>query len=93
MPGLIPQDPDNVETPRQQEAWEALRRFEAPFLCAFADSDPITKGSDAVLLKNIPGTQGLSHPTIEGAAHFLQEDAGPRLAEVIAEFARGGFRS
>ena len=92
MPGLIPQTPDDVETPKQQEAWEVMRRFDKPFLCAFADSDPITKGSDAVLLKNIPGTRGLAHPTIENAAHFLQEDAGPRLAEVVAELANGGFR-
>ncbi|MGH3743748.1 MAG: haloalkane dehalogenase [Mycobacteriales bacterium] len=92
LPGLIPQDHDNVETPRQQEAWEVLRRFDRPFLCAFADGDPITRGSDAVLLKNIPGTQGLSHPTITDASHFLQEDASARLVEVITEFAGGGFR-
>jgi len=92
MPGLIPQTPDDIETPRQQEAWAVMREFDKPFLCAFADGDPITKGGDAVLLKNIPGTQGLSHPTIEGASHFLQEDAPAQLVEVITTFAHGGFR-
>ena len=70
----------------------SLRRFDRPFLCAFADGDPITAGSDAVLLKNIPGTRGLRHPTIEGASHFLQEDAPAQLAEIVHEFAEGGFR-
>ncbi|HEX7354911.1 MAG TPA: haloalkane dehalogenase [Mycobacteriales bacterium] len=92
LPGLIPQSPDNVETPRQQEAWEVMRRFDRPFLCAFSDSDPITKGGDAPLLKNIPGTQGLRHQTVTGAAHFLQEDAPDQLVPVITEFAGGGFR-
>jgi haloalkane dehalogenase len=92
MPGLIPQSPDDVETPKQQEAWEVLRRFDKPFLCAFSDSDPITKGGDGPLLKNIPGTNGLQHQTIKGAAHFLQEDASDQLVRVITEFAGGGFR-
>jgi haloalkane dehalogenase len=34
----------------------------------------------------VPGAQGRSHTTIEGAGHFLQEDAGEELAGVVAEF-------
>jgi haloalkane dehalogenase len=40
-----------------------------------------------VLKRTIPGTAGLQHPVIEGAGHFLQEDAGERLGEVVAAFA------
>jgi haloalkane dehalogenase len=36
----------------------------------------------------IPGCAGQPHTTIEGAGHFLQEDAGPQLAGVVAEFVR-----
>ena len=33
-----------------------------------------------------PGTAGQPHTTIEGAWHFLQEDKGELLAQVIADF-------
>jgi len=36
----------------------------------------------------MPGAAGREHPTITGAGHFLQEDAGPELARVIADFVR-----
>lgn len=42
----------------------------------------------AVLKREIPGAAGREHPVIEGAGHFLQEDAGDRLGEVIAGFVR-----
>jgi haloalkane dehalogenase len=34
----------------------------------------------------VPGARGRQHPTIVGAGHFLQEDAGPELAAVIRDF-------
>ena len=42
----------------------------------------------SVLKKTVPGAAGLEHPVIEGAGHFLQEDAGDRLGAVIADFVR-----
>jgi haloalkane dehalogenase len=41
-----------------------------------------------VLKSAIPGAAGLDHPVITGAGHFLQEDEGERLGEVIAGFLR-----
>ena len=67
-------------------AWAALRSFERPFLCAFSDSDPITKGGERQFIGHVPGTAGQPHTTIEGAGHFLQEDKGEVLAGVIADF-------
>jgi haloalkane dehalogenase len=92
MPGLIPQSPDDVATPDQQRAWAVLRTFDRPFLCAFSDSDPITRGSDGPLRANIPGTRGLAHPTVAGAAHFLQEDAPAELAGIVTRFTAGDYR-
>jgi haloalkane dehalogenase len=63
-----------------------LRTFTKPFLTAFSDSDPITKGGDGIFLREVPGTEGQPHATIEGGGHFLQEDRGPELAAVIARF-------
>jgi haloalkane dehalogenase len=32
------------------------------------------------------GASGLEHPTVHGAGHFLQEDAGVQLGEIVAGF-------
>ena len=86
FPSLIPTSPDNVAAPAQKAAWEVLRTFDRPFLCTFSDSDPLTKGADRAFLEEVPGAAGQPHTTIEGAAHFLQEDQGPALAQVINRF-------
>ena len=66
----------------------ALMQFKKPFLTAFSDKDPITAGGSAVLQKLIPGCAGQAHTTIENGGHFLQEDKGQKLAEVVVEFMR-----
>jgi haloalkane dehalogenase len=67
----------------------ALARFDGPFLTAFSDGDPGTRGWAEVLQAHVPGASGRAHVTIEGAGHFLQEDRGSRLADVVAQFVRG----
>ena len=86
FPSLVPTSPDDPAHDANVKAWETLRAFDKPFLCAFSDSDPITKGAERQFLGVVPGTNGQPHTTIEGAGHFLQEDKGPELAKVIAEF-------
>ena len=66
----------------------ACGRSTRPFLCAFSDADPITKGADAQFLAEVPGTRNQEHPTISGAGHFLQEDNGPALAAAVIDFVR-----
>jgi haloalkane dehalogenase len=63
-----------------------LAKWQKPFLTAFSDSDPITKGGDKIMQKLIPGTKGQAHITIEAAGHFLQEDQPEQLAQVIQAF-------
>ena len=67
-----------------------LSTLETPFLCAFSDGDPITGPMAGILPTLIPGAAGREHPTIRGAGHFLQEDAGEELGRVVAEFVLGG---
>jgi len=86
MPSLVPTSADDPAHDANTKAWEVLRTFDRPFLCAFSDGDPITKGADRTLLERIPGTSGQAHTTIEGGGHFLQEDKGPELARVITDF-------
>jgi haloalkane dehalogenase len=85
----VPSSPDDPAAPANRRAWEVLKRWQKPFLTAFSDKDPITRGADLILQKLIPGTQGQPHTTIRGAGHFLQEDRGEELAEVVAHFVAG----
>ncbi len=64
----------------------ALHQWDKPFLTAYSDSDPATAGWDAVFQDRIPGARGQHHSTIAGAGHFVPEQQGRRLAEIIAEF-------
>jgi haloalkane dehalogenase len=85
FPTLVPTTPDDPASVANRAAWEVLARFDRPFLTAFGDSDPITRGADSVLQKLIPGAQGLPHTTLERAGHFLQEDRGEELARVVLD--------
>lgn len=86
MPSLVPTRPDDPAAADNQAAWGVLDTFEKPFLCAFSDGDPITKGGDSVFLRRVPGTTGQAHTTVLGGGHFLQEDCGPELASIINTF-------
>jgi haloalkane dehalogenase len=89
MPSLVPTRPDDPASEANRAAWTTLTGLDMPFLCAFSDSDPITGPMGPILQRSMRGAAGLEHPTIPGAGHFLQEDAGERLAEVVARFVRG----
>jgi haloalkane dehalogenase len=88
FPILVPSRPDDPAAEPNRRAWQALRQWQKPFLTAFSDSDPITAGADRVLQSDIPGAAGQPHTTIVGGGHFLQEDRGVELAQVIVEFVK-----
>ena len=88
MPSLVPTSPDDPASAANRAAWDRLRGWDKPFLVAFSDRDPITGAMAPILKAAVPGAAGLDHPVIEGAGHFLQEDAGERLGTVIADFIR-----
>jgi haloalkane dehalogenase len=88
MPNLVPTSPDDPATEANRAAWQRLTEWRKPFLVAFSDSDPITGAMAPILKQVIPGAAGIDHPTIRGAGHFLQEDAGDQLAEAIVDFVR-----
>jgi len=87
FPRLVPTSPNNPASEANRAAWKSLERFEKPFLTAFGSRDPIFRGADKVLQKKIPGAAGQPHTTLRGAGHFIQEDKGPELAKIVAEFA------
>jgi haloalkane dehalogenase len=87
MPDLVPATPDNPASEANRAAWQRLAAWDKPFLVAFSDRDPITGPMAPTLKHAVPGAAGRQHPVLEGAGHFLQEDAGEQLAEIIAAFA------
>jgi haloalkane dehalogenase len=89
FPMLVPTSPDDPASTANRAAWDVLRAFDRPFLTAFSDQDPITRGGDAVFKREVPGCAGQPHTTIVGGGHFLQEDRGEALAQVVAEFVKG----
>jgi haloalkane dehalogenase len=88
MPGLVPITPDDPATEANRAAWAVLAGWDVPVLVAFSDGDPITGAMGPILQRTLPGAQGRTHPTIENAGHFLQEDAGPDLADAVLAFVR-----
>jgi len=86
MPSLVPTTKEDPEHEANKKAWEQFFQWKKPFLTAFSDSDPITRGGDIYWQNNVPGAQGQNHITIKDAGHFVQEDKGPELANLIVEF-------
>ena len=86
FPSLVPTQPDDPAAEPNRRAWEVLQKWEKPFLTAFSDADPVTKGGERVMQSRIPGAQGQPHTTIVGAGHFLQEDKGEELARIVVDF-------
>ncbi|RME48449.1 MAG: alpha/beta fold hydrolase [Caldilineae bacterium] len=86
FPALVPTSPDDPAAPANRAAWKRLMRWEKPFLTVFSDSDPITGGGDRIFQKRVPGAKGQPHTTIKGAGHFLQEDKGEEVAQVVVNW-------
>jgi haloalkane dehalogenase len=85
FPALVPVTPDDPASEGNRDAWKKLMQWDKPFLTAFSDKDPIMSGLEKFFM-SIPGAKDQNHVTIRDAGHFLQEDKGEELAEVVVEF-------
>ena len=86
FPSLVPIIPDNPAIPANRAAWAFFAGFDKPFLTAFSDSDPVTRGGEKRFIETVPGARGQKHTIIKGGGHFLQDDVGEELAAVVIEF-------
>jgi haloalkane dehalogenase len=86
FPSFVPLGP-NIALPDQLKAWKVLESWHKPFLCCFSDSDPITRGGEALFVGRVPGTAGQPHRTLKGG-HFIQEDDPAGFADCILKVAK-----
>jgi len=94
FPLLIPLQPDNPGVPICQATWAFLETWTKPFLTVFGADDAIAykPGAHLKFQKLVPGAAGQPHEVIEGANHFIQEDAPERLVQIIHEFTEAAPR-
>ena len=92
FPFLIPVTPDNPGVPMCIDTWAYLETWTKPFLTVFGSEDRISyrAGAHVRMQRSIPGAADQDHIVIDGANHFIQEDASDRLVEIIDDFTHHG---
>ena len=88
FPTLVPVTPDNAASDANRAAWRVFANWQKPFLTTFSNRDPITRGLETPWQETVPGARNREHVKIRNAGHFLQEDKGPELADVLTKFIR-----
>ncbi len=86
FPALVPTTPNDPATKANRAAWSVFEGWQKPFLTTFSNRDPITRGGEKVWQETVPGAQNQDHVRIRNAGHFLQEDKGAELAEILIQF-------
>jgi haloalkane dehalogenase len=66
----------------------ALKNYNKPFLLVFGRNDPGLSGDDTQewVTNNIPGAKNQNHVVFNDASHYLQDDKGKEIAEIIIKF-------
>ena len=85
FPALVPTKESDPAVPANRKAWDALGKWEKPFLTLFGKNDPILGRADAPLQRHVPGAKEQPHERFWGR-HFVQEDRGDYLAEQIVKW-------
>jgi haloalkane dehalogenase len=88
FPLLIPQAPDAPGAAAGQRVHEALKADRRETLMLWADSDPVLPLSTGERFASSIGRQ--KPRTIPDASHFLQEDQGPLIGSLIADWLTAG---
>lgn len=89
LPGIIPISEDMPGSRENQQVWERiLGSWHKPFVTAFSDGDPSTKAWENLFQERIPGADNPFNTEIKGAGHFVQEDQGEQLAELVLKLQR-----
>jgi haloalkane dehalogenase len=89
FPLLVPTADEQPGAAEMRAVAHELSRWDKPALVAFSDEDPVFPYPRAGERFTTLIPTAAEQVRIEGAAHFLQEDSGERIAELVAEFVRG----
>lgn len=89
FPMLVPTTPNDPASEANRAAWDVFRKWRKPFLTTFSNRDPITRGGEIPWQQTVPGASDREHVTIRNAGHFLQEDRGVELAEILIQYVAG----
>lgn len=84
FPLMLPQSPEAPGAAEGQRVLESLRSDERPKLVLWADSDPILDLDTGNRFAAALNTE--VHHVIPEASHFLQEDQGPLIGRLIADW-------
>ena len=88
FPLILPTTPEAPGAAAGQRVLEGLRDDARPKLILWADSDPVLPLETGQRFAAALGTE-VAH-VITNASHFLQEDAGPQIGALIADWLRTG---
>ena len=88
FPLILPTQPDAPGAQAGERVLTALRDDPRPKLVMWADSDPVLPIETGHRFAAALGTE-IAHVIAE-ASHFLQEDAGPQIGELIADWLVAG---
>ena len=81
-PYLIP-----TQLSENERLWkEVYEKWDKPFLVAFGENERITLRLKDDFMNRIPNPAEI---TLGGAGHFVQEEVGPELAQIISDFING----
>lgn len=86
MIALVPLTRNDPGAALGRTAMTTLGEWTRPFLTAYSDGDPATRGWETVFQQHVPGARGQQHTTIAGAGHFVQEQRGAELAHIVVNF-------
>ncbi|MEM1359216.1 MAG: haloalkane dehalogenase [Bacteroidota bacterium] len=86
FPALVPMQPDDPAVPYMVQAREVLGKWDKPCLVAFSDQDPVIGHARSFFQDLVPTAEGIPGKRIKNAGHFLQEDAGEEIAELILDW-------
>lgn len=90
FPKLVPITPHDPASDANRAAWDVFRQWKKPFVTTFSNRDPIMRGGEKPWQESVPGAQDQEHVIIRNAGHFLQDDKGPELADVLIRFISRG---
>lgn len=88
FPLILPLTPEGPGAQAGQRVLEALRGDQRPKLVLWADSDPVIPLETGERFAATLGT-AVDH-VIADAGHFLQEDAGPEIGRLVADWLASG---